>query len=314
MSFASLKKKSGSFDKLTQQIEKMSKPQGAGPDERLWKPGVDKSGNGYAVIRVLPEPEGEDLPWAQVWSHAFQGPGGWYIENSLTTLGQKDPVGELNRTLWNSGLDSDKEIARKQKRKLSYYSNIYVVKDQLNPQNEGKVFLYKYGKKIHDKIVSSMQPQFEDEEPINPFDLWSGADFRIKIQTIGGYWNYDKSDFAAPSTLGGFDDEKLEALWKSQYSLKEFTDPSAFKSYEKLEERLNLVLNKGRTQVRTRDEQDEAVFDSPVGGFNDRDITPVAPVSQPDTTPSGFGAKIEELNKADDGPDLDYFAALANDD
>jgi|TARA_B100001939_G_C16937497_1_gene616747 hypothetical protein len=314
MSFASLKKKSGSFDKLTQQIEKMSKPQGAGPDERLWKPGVDKSGNGYAVIRFLPEPEGEDLPWAQVWSHAFQGPGGWYIENSLTTLGQKDPVGELNRTLWNSGLDSDKEIARKQKRKLSYYSNIYVVKDQLNPQNEGKVFLYKYGKKIHDKIVSSMQPQFEDEEPINPFDLWSGADFRIKIQTIGGYWNYDKSDFAAPSTLGGFDDEKLEALWKSQHSLKEFTDPSAFKSYEKLEERLNLVLNKGRTQVRTRDEQDEAVFDSPVGGFNDRDITPVAPVSQPDTTPSGFGAKIEELNKADDGPDLDYFAALANDD
>ena len=289
MSFASLKKKSGSFDKLTQQIEKMSKPQGAGPDERLWKPGVDKSGNGYAVIRFLPEPEGEDLPWAQVWSHAFQGPGGWYIENSLTTLGQKDPVGELNRTLWNSGLDSDKEIARKQKRKLSYYSNIYVVKDQLNPQNEGKVFLYKYGKKIHDKIVSSMQPQFEDEEPINPFDLWSGADFRIKIQTIGGYWNYDKSDFAAPSTLGGFDDEKLE-------------------------ERLNMVLNKGRTQVRTRDEQDEAIFDSPVGGFNDSDITPVAPVAQSSPTPSGFGAKIEELNKADDGPDLDYFAALANDD
>tara|TARA_B100000614_G_scaffold53196_1_gene45866 strand:+ start:12293 stop:13204 length:912 start_codon:yes stop_codon:yes gene_type:complete len=303
MSFASLKKKSGSFDKLTQQIEKMSKPQGAGPDERLWKPGVDKSGNGYAVIRFLPEPDGEDLPWAQVWSHAFQGPGGWYIENSLTTLGQKDPVGELNRTLWNSGLDSDKEIARKQKRKLSYYSNIYVVKDQLNPQNEGKVFLYKYGKKIHDKIVSSMQPQFEDEEPINPFDLWQGADFRIKIQTIGGYWNYDKSDFAAPSTLGGFDDDKLEALWKSQYSLKEFTDPSAFKSYEKLEERLNLVLNKGRTQVRTRDES-----------FEDEDIVASAKVSQPDPTPSGFGAKIEELNKADDGPDLDYFAALANDD
>ena len=160
MSFASLKKKSGSFDKLTKQIEKMSKPQGAGPDERLWKPGVDKSGNGYAIIRFLPEPDGEDLPWAQVWSHAFQGAGGWYIENSLTTLGQKDPVGELNRTLWNSGLDQDKETARKQKRKLSYYSNIYVVKDQLNPDNEGKVFLYKYGKKLHDKIVSSMQPQF----------------------------------------------------------------------------------------------------------------------------------------------------------
>ena len=315
MSFASLKSKSGSFSKLTQQIEKMSKPQGAGPDERLWKPGVDKSGNGYAVIRFLPEPDGEDLPWAQVWSHAFQGPGGWYIENSLTTLGQKDPVGELNRTLWNSGIDSDKEIARKQKRKLSYYSNIYVVKDQLNPENEGKVFLYKYGKKIHDKIVSSMQPQFEDEEPINPFDLWKGADFRIKIQTIGGYWNYDKSDFAAPATLGGFSDERLEEIWKSQHSLKEFTDPSAFKSFEELETRLNLVLNKGRTQVRTRDEQDEAVYDTPVGGFNDRDITVTNdPVVAPDPQPSGFGAKVEELNGMDDGPDLDYFASLAAED
>jgi hypothetical protein len=308
MSFASLKKKSGSFDKLTQQIEKMSKPQGAGPDERLWKPGVDKSGNGYAVIRFLPEPDGEDLPWAQVWSHAFQGPGGWYIENSLTTLGQKDPVGELNRTLWNSGLDADKEVARKQKRKLSYYSNIYVVKDQLHPENEGKVFLYKYGKKIHDKVVSSMQPQFEDETPVNPFDMWQGADFRIKIQTIGGYWNYDKSDFAAPATLGGYDDDKLEALWKSQYSLKEFIDPTAFKSYEKLEERLNMVLNRGRTQVRTRDESFEGESEGR-GGF----VTPEKVVA-PDPTPSGFGAKIEELNKADDGPDLDYFAALANDD
>ena len=312
MSFASLKKassKGDTFAKLTREIDKLNQPAaGSSADERFWKPELDKSGNGYAVIRFLPAPDGEEMPWAKVWSHAFKGPGGqWYIENSLTTIGKDDPVGELNRELWNSGRDSDKEIARAQKRKLSYYSNIYVVKDQLNPQNEGKVFLYKYGKKIHDKIVSSMQPQFEDEEPINPFDMWQGADFRIKIQTIGGYWNYDKSDFAAPSTLGGFDDEKLESLWKSQYSLKEFTDPSAFKSYEKLEERLNLVLNKGRTQVRTRDEQDEDVFNSP-------DIMAPAKVSQPDPTPSGFGAKIEELNKADDGPDLDYFAALANDD
>ena len=301
MSFSSLKSKSGQFAKLTQQIEKMSKPQGAGPDERLWKPGVDKSGNGYAVIRFLPEPDGEDLPWAQVWSHAFQGPGGWYIENSLTTLGQKDPVGELNRTLWNSGVDADKEIARKQKRKLSYYSNIYVVKDQLNPENEGKVFLYKYGKKIHDKIVSAMQPQFEDEDPINPFDLWKGADFRIKIQTIGGYWNYDKSDFGSPSTLGNFDDERLEEIWKSQYSLKEFTDPGAFKSYEKLEERLNLVLGKTSrpTQSRPQFEDEEEEFD----------MTP-SPVVAPDPTPSGFGARLEES----DEPDLSYFAALAAED
>ena len=302
MSFASLKSKSGSFAKLTQQIEKMSKPQGAGPDERLWKPGVDKSGNGYAVIRFLPEPEGEDLPWAQVWSHAFQGPGGWYIENSLTTLNQKDPVGEMNRTLWNSGIESDKEIARKQKRKLSYYSNIYVVKDQLNPENEGRVFLYKYGKKIHDKIVSAMQPQFEDEDPINPFDMWKGADFRVKIQTIGGYWNYDKSDFAGPSTLGGFSDERLEEVWKSQYSLKEFTDASAFKSYEELEARLSLVLNKGQTRVESRRnfEEGEDLYAS------DESVV-VAP------TPSGFGAKIQEL-ESEDGPDLDYFAALAAED
>ena len=308
MSFSSLKSKSGSFAKLTQQIENMSKPKGAGPDERLWKPGVDKSGNGYAVIRFLPEPDGEDLPWAQVWSHAFQGPGGWYIENSLTTLGQKDPVGELNRTLWNSGLDSDKEVARKQKRKLSYYSNIMVIKDQLNPENEGKVFLYKYGKKIHDKIVGAMQPQFEDEEAINPFDFWKGADFRIKIQTIGGYWNYDKSDFAAPSTLGDFSDERLEEIWKSQYSLKEFTDPSAFKSYEQLEERLQTVLNKSsRPQVRSSDE-----FDAH-DGFNSPDITPSAVVA-PDPQPSGFGAKVKELEESNDGPDLDYFANLAAED
>jgi hypothetical protein len=309
MSFSSLKSKSGSFAKLTQQIENMSKPKGAGPDERLWKPGVDKSGNGYAVIRFLPEPDGEDLPWAQVWSHAFQGPGGWYIENSLTTLGQKDPVGELNRTLWNSGLDSDKEVARKQKRKLSYYSNIMVIKDQLNPENEGKVFLYKYGKKIHDKIVGAMQPQFEDEEAINPFDFWKGADFRIKIQTIGGYWNYDKSDFAAPSTLGDFSDERLEEIWKSQYSLKEFTDPSAFKSYEQLEERLQTVLNKSsRPQVRTSDE-----FDAN-DGFNSPDIMTPSAVVAPDPQPSGFGAKVKELEESNDGPDLDYFANLAAED
>ena len=305
MSFSSLKKKSGTFAKLTQEIEKLSKPQGQGPDERLWKPEVDKSGNGYAVIRFLPEPEGEDLPWAQVWSHAFQGPGGWYIENSLTTLNQKDPVGELNRTLWNSGLDADKDTARKQKRKLSYYSNIFVVKDQLHPENEGKTFLYKYGKKIHDKIASAMQPQFEDETPINPFDLWKGANFKIKIQTIGGYWNYDKSEFDVPSTLGNLDDAKLEEIWKSQYSLKEFTDLKNFKSYEQLSARLNLVLNKStKATVQSNEEDEELVgFDSPVVKA---DPTP--------TKTSGFGAKIEEIEESGDSPDLSYFAALANED
>ena len=306
MSFASLKSKSGKFAKLTQQIENLSKPQqGRGPDERLWKPEVDKSGNGYAVIRFLPEPDGEDLPWAQVWSHAFQGTGGWYIENSLTTLNQKDPVGELNRTLWNSGLDADKDTARKQKRKLSYYSNIYVVKDQLHPENEGKVFLYKYGKKIHDKIASAMQPQFEDESPINPFDLWKGANFKIKIQTIGGYWNYDKSEFDSPSVLGGLEDDALEAVWKSQHSLKEFTDLKNFKSYEELSARLNVVLNKSARPVVQTNEEDEQL--APL-------TSPVVKADPIPTKTSGFGAKIEEIKESGDSPDLSYFASLANED
>ena len=193
MSFATLKRNSNnSFEKLTQEIEKMSATEG-GADERFWKPEMDKSGNGYAVIRFLPAPEGEDVPWAKVWSHAFQGPGGWYIENSLTTLNQKDPVGDLNRQLWNSGSEKDKEVARKQKRKLSYYTNIYVVTDPAHPENEGKVFLYKFGKKIFDKITEAMQPAFADETPINPFDFWTGADFKIKLRKVEGYWNYDLS-------------------------------------------------------------------------------------------------------------------------
>jgi len=252
MSFASLKKASGSsFAKLTKEIEKLQKPAGSAQvDERLWKPSLDKSGNGYAVIRFLPEPEGEELPWAQVWSHAFQGPGGWYIENSLTTLGQKDPVSDLNRELWNSGKDSDKEIARKQKRKLSYYSNIYVVKDEMNPENEGKVFLYKYGKKIFDKLVEAMQPAFADETPIDPFNFWKGADFKLKIRKVDGYWNYDKSEFAQPNTLGDFDDERLEQIWKEGYSLAEFEDAKNFKTYEKLKGRLDLVLGKTNPTVK----------------------------------------------------------------
>jgi len=206
MSFASLKKASSggdTFAKLTREIEKINQPQsGGGADERLWKPELDKSGNGYAVIRFLPAPDGEEMPWAKVWSHAFKGPGGqWYIENSLTTLGKDDPVGELNRELWNSGRDSDKEIARAQKRKLSYYSNIYVVSDSAHPENEGKVFLYKFGKKIFDKLVEAMQPAFADETPIDPFNFWKGADFKLKIRKVDGYWNYDKSEFAAPGTL-----------------------------------------------------------------------------------------------------------------
>ncbi len=243
MSFSNLKKQSslGSLTaKLVQQVEKMNKGSN-GADDRLWKPEVDKAGNGYAVIRFLPAVDGEDMPWAKLYTHAFQGSGGWYIENSLTTLGSKDPVSEYNSQLWNSGIDADKEVARKQKRKLSYYSNIYVVKDPTNPQNEGKVFLFRYGKKIFDKITASMQPEFEDEEAINPFDFWAGANFKLKIKKVAGFWNYDSSEFAAPSALLD-DDDALEALWKKEYSLAELVAPDQFKSYDDLKKRLNYVL------------------------------------------------------------------------
>tara|TARA_Y100000004_G_scaffold196398_1_gene266278 strand:- start:575 stop:1528 length:954 start_codon:yes stop_codon:yes gene_type:complete len=314
MSFASLKKASAggsTFAKLTREIEKLNQPQqGSGPDERLWKPEMDKSGNGYAVIRFLPAPDGEELPFAKVWSHAFKGPGGqWYIENSLTTLGKDDPVGELNRELWNSGRESDKAVARAQKRKLSYYSNIYVVSDPAHPENEGRVFLYKYGKKIFDKLVEAMQPAFADETPIDPFNFWSGADFKLKIRKVDGYWNYDKSEFAAPSTLGNFEDDKLESIWKQGYSLAEFEDPKNFKSYEQLKSRLDLVLgNKSAPKPVDESLEDES---EGRGGFNDSDIMAS---NQPD-----WGREVKDFREtavaaspvADEEDTLSYFAKLA---
>ena len=251
MTFANLKKQSrlGNLtSKLTKEIEKMNTTGSSNTDDRLWKLEVDKAGNGYAVIRFLPAPDGEELPWAKVWSHAFQGPGGWYIENSLTTLGGKDPVSEYNRLLWNSGNDADKDLARKQKRKLTYIANIYVVKDPTNPHNEGKVFLYKFGKKIFDKLTAAMQPEFEDEEAIDPFDFWQGANFKLKAKNVAGYRNYDSSEFAATSPLLD-DDDALETIWKKQYSLEDFTKADQFKSYADLEKRLNAVLNTSRPPV-----------------------------------------------------------------
>jgi len=258
MSFKDLKKQSslGSLtQKLVKEVEKMNTTSG-GADERLWKPEVDKTGNGYAVIRFLPAPEGEDIPWAKIYSHAFQGPGGWYIENSLTTVGKKDPVSEHNRELWNSGNESDKDVVRRQKRKLSYYANIYVVKDPTNPQNEGGVFLYKFGKKIFDKLMEAMQPEFEDESPINPFDFWQGANFKLKIVKKDGYWNYDKSEFDSVSALLE-DEDALEALWGKEYSLAGVTAADQFKSYEDLEKRLKYVLGQKQPARRV----DEEVFD-----------------------------------------------------
>jgi len=258
MGFADLKKQSklGSLtSKLVQEVEKMN-TSGGNTDDRLWKPEVDKAGNGFAVIRFLPAPEGEELPWAKVYNHAFQGTGGWFIDNCLTTVGQQCPVCDANRELWNTGSKANQEIVRQRKRKLSYYSNIYVVSDKAHPENEGKVFLFKYGKKIFDKISAAMQPEFEDETPIDPFDFWNGANFKVKITKKDGYWNYDKSEFESTSTLGDFDDDVLEGIWKKAYSLQDFVKADNFKSYEQLDSRLKTVLGQ-----KSAPKQDESFDD-----------------------------------------------------
>jgi len=244
--FSALKKSSGSLDKLTRELEKLNAPAtNSSEDTRFWRPELDKAGNGFATIRFLAAPavDGDDaLPWVRIFNHGFQGPGGWYIENSLTTIGLKDPVSEHNSVLWNSGVEANKEIARKQKRRLTYISNILVVSDPKNPENEGKVFLFKFGKKIFDKITEATNPQFEDEKAVNPFDFWSGANFKLKIRKFEGYSNYDKSEFDKPSALYDGDDAKLEKLWRSEYSLKEFLEPKHFKSYDELKAKMNRVL------------------------------------------------------------------------
>ena len=297
MSFASLKKQSklGSLTaKLVKEVEKMSNTGGQG-DDRLWKLEVDKGGNGYAVIRFLPAPDGEDLPFVKLYSHAFQGPGGWYIENSLTTLGQKDPVSEHNSQLWNNGTDAGKDTARKQKRKLTYISNIYVVKDPANPENEGKTFLYKYGKKIFDKLTAAMQPEFEDEEAIDPFDFWQGANFKLKAKNVAGYRNYDSSEFAATSALLD-DDDAMEAVWKKEHSLAELVAADQFKSYDELKTRLGYVL--GNKQVRNDAETVEQEFE---------DVKASAPVETVESVSRSSATEDED----DDA--MSYFAKLAAD-
>ena len=287
MSFAQLKSKSGTFEKLQAELNKINEPVKASfSDDRFWKPELDKSGNGYAIIRFLPQPANEDLPWCRVWSHAFSGPGGWYIENSLTTQGRNDPVSEYNTELWNSGNESDKEIARKQKRILKYYSNILVVTDSRHPENEGTIRLFRYGKKIFDKLTEAMNPAFDDEEALNPFDFWKGANFKLKIRKVDGYWNYDKSEFDNPSAVFEGDDEKLEKAYNKLHSLQEFVGPDSFKTYDELKEKLHKVLT--GTSVR-----------GTVENFQPKQVE----------TP-----KVEEVSiETSDDDTLKYFAKLADD-
>ena len=304
MGFADLKKQSklGSLTaKLVKEVEKMNNNGSTSGDERVWKLECDKSGNGYAVIRFLPAPDGEDLPFVKLYSHAFQGPGGWYIENSLTTLGQKDPVSEYNTLLWNNGTDAGKETARKQKRKLTYVSNIYVVKDPANPQNEGKVMLYKYGKKIFDKLTAAMQPEFEDEEAIDPFDFWQGANFKLKAKNVAGYRNYDSSEFARPDALLD-DDEAMEAAWKKEYSLAELVAADQFKTYDELKLRLDYVLgNKGTPRVQ----QDEDLEDESEGRGPVKDLTDDIR-NELESLPTS-----RTVTEEDEDDTMSYFAKLA---
>ena len=296
MSFQNLKRNRDQISKLIQAAEATNTGGGDKKnydDDRIWKPTVDKSGNGYAVIRFLPSTEGQELPWVRYWDHGFKGPTGmWYIENSLTSIGQPDPVGELNSRLWNTGNEADKEKARTQKRRLHHVTNIMVVNDPGNPANEGKVFLYKFGKKIFDKLTAAMQPEFEDEEAINPFDFWQGANFKLKIKKVAGFWNYDSSEFASPTALLD-DDEALEALWKKEYSLAELVAADQFKSYEDLKKRLDYVIgNKKRSVV------DESFEDESEG----RGPAPV-PVAVPQATAPQTDQDEEDA--------LSYFSKLA---
>ena len=297
MSFQNLKRNKDLISKLVNEAEKVG---GGGDnknkygDDRVWKPTVDKAGNGYAEFRFLPAPEGEDLPWVRYWDHGFKGPTGqWYIEKSLTSIGQQDPVGELNSTLWNSGHDEDKETARRQKRRLHYVSNIYIVSDPGNPANNGKVFLYQYGKKIFDKIMDVMQPSFQDETPMNPFDFWEGGNFKLKIRQVEGYRNYDKSEFASASVL--YEDEaKLETIYNMMHPIGEWADPANYKSYDELKKKLDMIL--ARTSTPTMAQQSQLGEETAAAPM--KELQPVT---------------AAEMPAADEDDDtLSYFAKIAN--
>ena len=300
-SIAALKRSKSNLDTLIGELNKVAEPQTqkqSYQDDRFWKPELDKSGNGYAVFRFLPAVKDEDLPWARLWSHAFQGPGGWYIENSLTTLNKKDPVSESNSLLWNSGVDADKEIARKRKRKLSYIANVLIINDAKHPENEGQIKLFKFGKKIFDKITEAMKPEFEDEKPINPFDFWEGANFKLKIRKVDGYWNYDKSEFDSPTAIAD-NDESIEEIWNKQYALKPFLAPENFKSYDELKSKLDKVLSGVRN----------------TGTAEDVAIPPAAQVSKPDVVAETVSAPTPAVAEDEDSDEtLSYFSKLAEED
>ena len=294
-SIAALKRSRSNLEALTKELSGVVSNQSkvSYVDDRFWKPELDKTGNGYAVLRFLPAVKDEDLPWVKMWSHAFQGPGGWYIENSLTTLNQKDPVSEENSRLWNTGIEADKEIARKRKRKLSYFANVLIVSDPKHPENEGQVKLFKFGKKIFDKITDKMQPAFEDEKAINPFDFWEGADFKLKIRKVDGFWNYDKSEFDSAKEIAD-NDEAIEGIWSKQYPLKPFLEESNFKSYDELKSKLDKVLTGSRS----------------TGTVEDMVTPPSLSETKPDVVKESV-ADSSSNDPVEDDETLSYFSKLA---
>lgn len=306
MSFANLKRNRNAIDQLVKAAEATNTNQSGNKytDDRIWKPTVDKSNNGYAVIRFLPASEGSELPWNRYWDHGFKGPTGrWYIERSLTSIGQNDPVGELNSKLWNSGIESDKEVARKQKRRLHHVSNVLVVSDPGNPANEGKVFLFQYGKKIFDKLMDAMQPDFQDEEPINPFDFWSGANFKLKIRDVEGYRNYDKSEFAAQTELSS-DDTYLEEIYNQLHDLREYTDPKNYKTYDELQAKLMAVLGEQASVGAPTMKQEESLGEpQPAPTMRAAEPVQMETAEMSSATPS-----------AEDDDIMAHFANLVNED
>lgn len=303
MSFADLKRNSkNNFDKLSKELSKLNTPSKQ-DDENVWKLTVDKLGNGSAIIRFLPAPDGEDFPYVKIFDHGFQGPGGWYIEKSLRTVGQPDPCGEYNSKLWNSGVDADKEQARKQKQRTAIWSNIYVVKDPANPENEGKVFKYRYGKKIFEKLNEAMNPAddpLDPKEPMNPFDLWEGANFRLKQRKVEGWPNYDKSEFDSPAPLDD-DDDKLEEIYNQCHSLQELVDPKNFKTYDELQQRLHRVLGITDSTGETRSAMREPEPETPV-----REHRSSEPKEEAETPWNN--------SDDDDEDDLDFFKRIAEED
>lgn len=304
MSFADLKRRRGNLEKLTAAAEKLNGGEKNYSDDRLWRLTRDKQGNGYAVIRFLPAAEGNELPWTRYWDHGFQGPTGqWYIERSLTSIGQDDPVGELNGRLWNTGIESDKEKARKQKRRLHYVANVLIVSDPANPDNEGKVMIYQFGKKIFDMIMDAMQPEYPDEEPMNPFDFWEGANFKLKARVVDGWVNYDKSEFASPQALSN-DDEELEKIYNQLHDLREFTDPKNYKTYNELKARLTAVL--GETSgmgARPMREEVQMNDEIPYDRFEKSSEAPSMATAEASEIPSASEDEEEDV--------LARFAALA---